>query len=47
MQNLSQNELNQIAKVCGQSGDEPERIAKKRRIKNYEVMSKEELIISL
>ena len=30
-----------------QSQDEPERIAKIRRIKNYEEMSKEELIISL
>ena len=47
MQNLSQNELNQIAEVRGQSRDELERIAKIRRIKNYEEMSKEELIISL
>ena len=31
----------------GQSRDELERIAKIRRIKNYEEMSKEELIISL
>ena len=30
MQNLSQNELNQIAKMCGQSRDELERIAKKK-----------------
>ena len=30
-----------------QSQDEPERIAKIRRIKNYEELSKEELIISL
>ena len=42
MQNLSQNELNQIAEMCGQSRDE-----KIRRIKNYEEMSREELIISL
>ena len=33
--------------MCGQSRDELERIAKIRRIKNYEEMSKEELIISL
>ena len=31
----------------GQARDELERIAKIRRIKNYEEMSKEELIISL
>ena len=47
MQILSQNELNQIAEMPGQSRDELERIAKTRRIKNYEEMSKEELIISL
>ena len=47
MQNLSQNELNQIAEMRGQSRVELERIAKIRRIKNYEEMSKEELIISL
>ena len=47
MQNLSQNELNQIAEVRGQSRDELERIAEIRRIKNYEEMQKEELIISL
>ena len=47
MQNLSQNELNQIAEMRNQSRDELERIAKIRRIKNYEEMSKEELIISL
>ena len=47
MQNLSQNELNQIAEMCGQLRDELERIAKIRRIKNFEKMSKEELIISL
>ena len=44
MHNLSQKELNQIAKMRGQSRDELERIAKTRRIKNYEEMSKEELI---
>ena len=47
MQNLSQNELNQITKVRRQPRDELERITKIRRIKNYEEMSKEELIISL
>ena len=47
MQNLSQNEFNQIAEMRGQSQDELERIAKIRRIKNYEEMTKEELIISL
>ena len=45
--NLSQNELNQIEEIRDQSRDEFERIAKIRRIKNYEEMSKEELIISL
>ena len=47
MQNLSQNELNQILEMRGQSRDELEPIAKTRRIRNYEKMSKEELIISL
>ena len=47
MQNLSQNEFNQIEEMRGQSRDELERIEKIRRIKNYEEMSKEELIISL
>ena len=47
MQNLSQNEFNQIVEMLGQSRDELERIAKIRRIKNYEEMTKEELIISL
>ena len=47
MQNLSQNEFNQIAEMRGQSRDELERIAKIRKIKNYEEMAKEELIISL
>ena len=47
MQNLSQNEFNQIAEMRDKSRDELERIAKIRRIKNYEEMSKEELIISL
>ena len=47
MLNLSQNELNQMAEMPDQSRDELERIAKIRRIKNYEEMSKEELIKSL
>ena len=47
MQNLSQNELNQIAEMGGQLRDELERTVKIRRIKNYEEMSKEELILSL
>ena len=47
MQNLSQNELNQIAEMRDQSRDELEQIAKIRIIKNYEEMSKEELIISV
>ena len=47
MQSLSQNELNQVAEMHNQSRDELERIAKIRRIKNYEEISKEELIISL
>ena len=46
MQNLSQNELNQIAEMCGQSRDELERIAKIRKIKNYEEMSEEEFLKS-
>ena len=47
MQNLSQNEFNQIAVMRGLSRDELEQIAKIRRIKNYEDMKKEDLIISL
>ena len=47
MQNLSQNEFNQIAVMHGLSRDELEQIAKIRRIKNYEDMEKEDLIISL
>ena len=44
MQNLSQNKLNQIAQMRVQSRYEFEWIAKIRNIKNYEKMSKEELI---
>ena len=47
MQNLSQNEFNQIVEMHRQSRDELERIAKIGRIKNYEEMAKDELIISL
>ena len=47
MQNLSQNEFNQIAVMRGLLRDELEQIAKIRRIKNYEEMKKEDLIISL
>ena len=47
MQNLSQNEFNQIAEMRGLSRDELEQITKIRRIKNYEDMEKEDLIISL
>ena len=47
MQNLSQNEFNQIAVMCGLSRDELEQIEKIRSIKNYEDMRKEDLIISL
>ena len=47
MQNLSQNELNQTTEMHNQPRDELERIAKIRRIQNYEEMSKKELIISL
>ena len=47
MQNHSQNEFNQIAVMRGLSRDELEQIAKIRRIKDYEDMKKEDLIISL
>ena len=47
MQNLSQNEFNQIALMYDLSEDELEQIAKIRRIKNYEDMKKDDLIISL
>ena len=46
MHNLSQNEVNQMAEMRDQSRDELDRIAKIRRIKNNEELSKEELIIS-
>ena len=47
MQNLLQNESNQIEKMRGLSRDELEQMAKIRRIKNYENMKKEDLIMSL
>ena len=47
MQNLSQNEFNQIVKMHAQPLDELVQIAKIRRIKDYEDMKKEDLIISL
>ena len=47
MENFSQNEFNETAEMRGWSRDELERIAKIRRIKNYEEMTKEELTISL
>ena len=47
MQNLSQDEFNQIAEMRSQSRDELEQIKKIRRIKNYEEVTNEELIISL
>ena len=47
MHNLSQNEFNQIAVMRGLSRDEFEQIAKIRRIKNYEYMKKEDLLIPL
>ena len=47
MQNLSQSEFNQIAEMRSQSRDELEQIEKIRRIKNYEKMTNEKLIISI
>ena len=44
MQNLSQNEINQIAEMRGQSRGELERTTKIRRLKNYEEVTKEDLI---
>ena len=46
-ESFTQNEFNQIAEMHGLSTDELEQITKIRRIKNYEKMTKEELIISL
>ena len=47
MRNLSQNEFNQIAVIRDLSRDELEQIAIIRRIKNFNDMKKEDLIISL
>ena len=47
MQNLSQNELEQIKKMKNLPQNEIEQIAKMRRIKNYKIMSREELLIAL
>ena len=47
MLNLSQSEFNQIAEMRSQSRDELEQIEKIRRIKNYEKMTNEKLIISI
>ena len=47
MQNLLQNEFNQIAEMCRLSPGEFEQMTKIRRIKTYEKMTKEELMISL
>ena len=46
MENLSQNEFNQIVKMHNLSRDKLEQFTK-IRIKNYEDMKKEDLIISL
>ena len=47
MQNLSQNDFNQIAFMRDLSRDGLEQIEKIRKIKHYEDMNKEDLIISL
>ena len=47
IQYLSQNELKQITKIQNLSQNELEQIAKMRRIKNYQNISKEELLIAL
>ena len=47
MQNLSQSDLGQITKMLNLSQNELEQIAKTRRIKNYNNMSKEELLVAL
>ena len=45
MQNISHNDLDQTIKMQNQLQDDLKQIAKMRRIKNYQRMSKEELII--
>ena len=47
MQNLSLNELEQITEMNNLSKNRLEQIAKNRRIKNYENISKEDLLIAL
>ena len=47
MENLSRNELKQITKMQNLSQNELQQIAKKRSIKNYNNMSREELLIAL
>ena len=47
MQNLSLNELQQIEETNNFSENKLKKIAKSRRIKKYEDMSKEDLIITL
>ena len=47
MQNLSQNDLEQIAEMNNLSLNKLKQIAKTRSIKNYKDMSKEELLIAL
>ena len=46
MQNLSQNDLDQITKMLNLSQNKLKQIGKMRRIKNYNNMSKEELLIA-
>ena len=47
IQNISKNELNQAKKLQRKSIDELKEIARLRRIKNVEKLTKEELIITL
>ena len=47
MENLSQNDLDQITKMLNLPQNELEQIANLIRIKNYNNMSKEELLIAL
>ena len=47
MQNLTQNELGKITEIQNRSRDELEQISEMRRIKNYEKVSKNGLIIAL
>ena len=47
IQNISENELNQAKKLQGKSIDELREIARLRRIKSREKLTKEDLIINL